>query len=116
MQTQNTKSSKEKVAQKFALRVPPAVRAEWETAVREADEALSKKPIDRKLAFIKKHSVASTSGAVKVSNKLRSLSSSNGNFVNDLDDLESQNSPIDLGNGSPNKKFSVCVIFFSYKL
>lgn len=98
METQHTKSSKEKAAQKFLLKVPPAFQQDWEAALIEANEAFEKRPIDRKLMFIKKHSIASANGTLKISNKSRSLSSSNGIVVNELDDLDNQNDPFELSN------------------
>lgn len=56
MDAHSTKSAKEKASQKYVLRVPPERQHDWEAAIREANEALNKKPMERKLALIRKHS------------------------------------------------------------
>lgn len=82
IEAQTTKSSREKVAFKYTVRIPPQQQLEWEAAVREADEALSKKPSERKLAFIKKHS---TNSAAPKQGKMRSWSSSDRNEFDESD-------------------------------
>lgn len=95
IETQSTKSSKEKMAQKFLLRVPPLRQIDWEAAVREADEALSKKPLDRKLAFVKKHSV--NGGNPKKTSRSQLANSTNGD---EYDELDHNNNPFDLNRKS----------------
>lgn len=89
---QTTRSSRDKVVQKYTLATPPPPY--WEAAVREADEALLKKPLERKLAFIRKHS---THGGVVVkgANKFNPKST-NGTGHNDFDDLDNHTSPFEI--------------------
>ena len=49
-----TKSTKEKLAEKFQLKVALSRREHWEQAVAEADSLLDKLILDRKLYFGKK--------------------------------------------------------------
>jgi hypothetical protein len=88
---------KEKMAQKYLLRTPPAPRhTDWEAAVREANEALNKKSLDRKLAFIKKHS-ENGGCMVKGANKIKSTSTSSLAAADEFDDFEHHSDPFDIG-------------------
>lgn len=52
----STKSRKERLAEKFQLKIASSRKEQWEQGVREADFALSKLVTERKLYFLKKYS------------------------------------------------------------
>jgi hypothetical protein len=52
----STKSGKERLADKFQLKIASSRKEQWEQGVREADFALSKLIPERKLYFLKKYS------------------------------------------------------------
>lgn len=91
---QTTKSSREKSALKYSLKVPVTRRRDWDAAVKEADLALVKRPFERKLAFQRKHS-ATKSG----SNKARSASAST---FKDADELQEDETGGEEDSENPN--------------
>lgn len=93
MELHSTKSAREKTLQKYTIRINPGQQQlEWDVAIKEADEALGKKPIDRKLAFINKHS--SNPIVPKSSHKSRPLVD---DHRNEFDDFDNHVGPFDLG-------------------
>ena len=52
----STKSRKERLTEKFQLKIASSRKEQWEQGVREADFALSKLVTERKLYFLKKYS------------------------------------------------------------